>query len=198
MMLNVGLTGQPGAGKSAVAAMFGELGVPVFDADAVVHELYAPGGEGAAAVAVLFPQVLNDDGGVDRTRLAAIVATDADKLKRLEKIIHPLVADRRRRFAETMRRQGHAYVVHEIPLLFEAGMEGDMDQIIVVTAPLDIRRQRLRERGAAAYLETLERRLRPETEKAERADFLIDNAGSLEDTRRRVMDIDHRLRALTR
>ena len=197
MMLNVGLTGQPGAGKSTVAAMFAELGVPVFDADAVVHELYAPEGEGAAAVAALFPQALDDDGGVDRARLAAIVATDHERLKRLEAAIHPLVAERRRRFAETMRRQGHAYVVHEIPLLFETGMDADMDRVVMVTAPLEIRHQRLRDRGAAAYLETLERRLMPEREKARRADFLIDNGGPPEETRRQVRELHHRLRALT-
>ena len=197
-MLNVGLTGQPGAGKSTVAAMFTALGVPVFDADAVVHELYGPQGEGAAAVAALFPQVLENDGSVDRARLAALVATDADAMKRLEAAIHPLVTERRRRFSGKMRAQGHDYALHEIPLLFETGMDADMDRIVLVMAPADIRRRRLRERGAAAYLQELERRLLPEAEKADRADFLIDNAGSLEDTRRQVMDIHRRLRALTR
>jgi dephospho-CoA kinase len=131
-MFILGLTGSLGMGKSTTARFFAEEGVPVHDADAVVHRLYE--GEAAAAIEAAFPGT-TAGGKVDRTRLAARVLGDAPALARLEAIVHPLVQDAERRLIAEARSRGDKVAVLDIPLLFESGADGRVDAVVVVSAP---------------------------------------------------------------
>ncbi len=184
----LGLTGLPGAGKSTVARMFAELGVPVFNADAEVRRLYAPGGAAAAEVARLFPEVMDEQGGVDRARLRALLLREPKLFDALEAFVHPLVADARRRFVEQAGAAGAPLLVLEIPLLFEAGVEGEMDAVALADAPRAVRHQRLQQRPGfdPALLALMEERQLPEQDKRQRADFIIDTEGGLPETREQV------------
>ena len=172
----LGLTGSIGMGKSATAAMFSKLGIPVHDADAAVHALYGPGGAAATAIAKAFPGVLDAEGGVDRTRLRAAVLGDSDRMAALETIVHPLV-----RAASTAFLARHAdalLVVLDIPLLYETGGEARCDAVAVVSAPPDIQRARVLARpgmDAAAFAAILAKQM-PDAEKRARADFVIDTS----------------------
>ena len=172
----LGLTGSIGMGKSATAAMFSKLGIPVHDADAAVHALYGPDGAAAAAIAKTFPGVLDPDGGVDRTRLRAAVLGDPDRMAALEGIVHPLV-----RAASTAFLERHAdapLVVLDIPLLYETGGEGRCDAVAVVSAPPEVQRARVLARpgmDAAAFAAILAKQM-PDAEKRARADFVIDTS----------------------
>ena len=172
----LGLTGSIGMGKSATAAMFSKLGIPVHDADAAVHALYGPGGAAAAAIAKAFPGVLDAEGGVDRTRLRAAVLGDPDRMADLEGIVHPLV-----RAASTAFLARHAdapLVVLDIPLLYETGGEARCDAVAVVSAPPNIQRARVLARpgmDAAAFAAILAKQM-PDAEKRARADFVIDTS----------------------
>jgi dephospho-CoA kinase len=135
----LGLTGSIGMGKSAVAAMFQGLGVPVFDADAAVHQLQGPGGELLPAIEAAFPGTTGP-GGVDREKLGAAVFGDKDQLARLEAIVHPAVAAMRRRFLADNSAQ--KLVVFDIPLLFEKGAAG-IDAVVVVSASAEAQRARV-------------------------------------------------------
>ena len=138
--LILGLTGSVGMGKSSVARMFEALGVPVFDADAVVHRLQGPGGGLVASIERAFPGVAGPD-GVDRKRLGAAVFGDPAALARLEAIVHPAVRAERRAFLR--EHAGAKLVVFDIPLLFEKGGAGDVDEILVVSAPPEVQRARV-------------------------------------------------------
>jgi dephospho-CoA kinase len=175
----LGLTGSIGMGKSTTAAMFAARGVPVFDADAAVHALYA--GPLAAMVEAAFPGTTMD-GRVDRTALAARVVGDDDALRRLEAIVHPAVRDAQRRFLDEARRAGRPLVVLDIPLLFEAGREGDVDAVVVVSAPPEIQRARVLARPGMTTerFEALLARQVPDAEKRRRADVMIDTGSGLE------------------
>jgi dephospho-CoA kinase len=175
----LGLTGSIGMGKSTTAAMFAARGVPVFDADAAVHALYA--GPLAAMVEAAFPGTTMD-GRVDRTALAARVVGDDDALRRLEAIVHPAVRDVQRRFLDEARRAGRPLVVLDIPLLFEAGREGDVDAVVVVSAPPEIQRARVLARPGMTTerFEALLARQVPDAEKRRRADVMIDTGSGLE------------------
>ena len=120
-MIKLALTGSIGMGKSATAAMFAARGVPVYDADAAVHAVYAPGGEAVAPIEAEFPGVTNAQGGIDRTMLRQRVVDDTAAMKRLEAIVHPIVGGLQRAFLEKAATDGHAMVVLDIPLLFETG-----------------------------------------------------------------------------
>ena len=187
----LGLTGLPGAGKSTVARMFAELGVPVFNADAEVHRLYAPGGAAAAEVARHFPEVMDAQGGVDRARLRALLLREPKLFDALEAFVHPLVADARRRFLKQAGAAGVPLLVLEIPLLFETGADADMDVVAMADAPREVRLARLRSRPGfdPALLALMEERQLPEPEKRQRADFIIDTGGTLEKTRRQVENL---------
>ena len=184
-MIVLGLTGSIGMGKSTVAAMFRRLRVPVFDADAAVHALQAPGGAALPGIAAAFPGTVTD-GVLDREALGARVFGDAVALDQLQAIVHPLVAAARARFLRRHRRA--ALVVLDIPLLFEAGGAGDCDLVAVVNAPVAVQRARVLARPGMteARLAAILARQTPDADKRARADVVIPTGGSLLATRRAV------------
>lgn len=186
-MKSVGLTGSIGMGKSATAALFREAGVPVFDADACVHRLYASGGAAVGPVGAAFPGVVAD-GAVDRRRLSAMLHDDPTGFGRLEAIVHPLVAAERGRFLVEAERAGAPFVILDIPLLFETGGDKAVDAIVVVHAPDDVRRARVLQRPdmTPARLDAIIARQTPDSVKLARADYTVETSGGLEDARRQV------------
>lgn len=184
-MLIMGLTGSIGMGKTTVAAMFTARGVPVFDADAEVHRLYAA--EAVPLVEAAFPGT-TVDGKVDRARLAAALAADGAKFRLLEEIVHPHVRKAEQRFLAKSFRAEHSSVVLEIPLLFETGFDELVDAVVVVSAPGGVQRARVLARPGmtAARLEALLARQMPDAEKRARADFVVDTGGSLADSEAQV------------
>jgi dephospho-CoA kinase len=189
----LGLTGSIGMGKSAVAAMFQGLGVPVFDADAAVHALQGPGGALLPAIEAEFPGTTGAQ-GVDRPKLGAAVFGDPAALKRLEAIVHPAVGAMRKRFLEE-----HAeapLVVFDIPLLFEKGGWEQVDAVLVVSASAEAQRRRVLARPGMSP-EKFEQILAlqvPDAEKRARADHVIDTGVSLAETRHAVQALVHQLR----
>jgi dephospho-CoA kinase len=184
-MLVVGLTGSIGMGKSAAAAAFAARGVPVLDADAEVHRLYE--GPAVAAVAEAFPEAVRE-GCVDRTALAQAVAGDAAALKRLERIVHPLVVDSELNFLREQERAGAEIAVLEIPLLFETDAHARVDVSVVVSAPEAVQRERVLARpgmSEAKFTALMGRQL-PDAEKRKRADFVVDSGGTLEELQVRI------------
>jgi dephospho-CoA kinase len=174
-MIVLGLTGSLGMGKSTAAALFRRLGVPVHDSDAAVHRLLAPRGAAVAAVAAGFPGVLRRDGGVDRTALGARVFGDQAALKRLERILHPLVRRSQKRFLAAARAQRRPLVVLDVPLLFETGGERRCDRMVVVTAPAFLQRRRVMARPGmteARFRAVLAQQM-PDAEKRRRADYVV-------------------------
>jgi dephospho-CoA kinase len=184
-MIVAGLTGSIAMGKSTVGAMFAALGVPVFDADASVRAFYA--GAGAPAIEAMFPGVLVE-GVIDRDRLAQFVLADPEALRRLESVVHPAVAEARRRFLERAEAEGRRLVVVDVPLLLETGGESSVDLVIVVSAPEAIQRERALHRlgMSDAKLDAVLARQMPDVDKRRKAHFVIDTAGSLVRTRNQV------------
>ena len=187
-MIVLGLTGSIGMGKSTTAAMFAALGVPVNDADAVVHELYR--GKAVPLVGEAFPDSIVD-GAVDRNRLSTAVLGNPAALKRLEAIVHPFVRDAETEFLARQRAAGAPLVVLDIPLLFEVGAEGRVDRIAVVTAPADVQRARVLARPGMTEqkFEAILSKQVPDREKRARADFVIDTGQGLEPARQAVARI---------
>lgn len=181
-MIRIGLTGSIGMGKSTVAAMFAEQGVPVFDADAEVHRLQGPGGRLLAQIEAEFPGTTGPD-GVDRTALRERVVSDPDAFRRLEAIVHPAVAEARALFLE--RHRAAPMVVLDVPLLFEAGGWAEVDRIVVVSAPEPIQRERVLARPGMteARFEAILARQMPDADKRARADVVIPTGGSHQETR---------------
>ena len=187
-MIRIALTGSIGMGKSTVAKMFGAAGVPVFDADAVVRALQAPGGGLIEKIGEVFPGCIRS-GTLDRECLAAIVLSDREKLATLERIVHPAVREAREAF---VREHGQApALIFEIPLLFETGGESDFDKVIVVSAPAAIQRDRVlaREGMTEQKLDAILARQMPDEEKRKRADFVIDTGADLSTTQGQVSEI---------
>jgi dephospho-CoA kinase len=184
----VGLTGSIGMGKSTVAAMFADEGVPVFDADAEVHRLQSRGGVLVKAIETAFPGSATD-GAVDRQKLGAAVFGDADALKRLEAIVHPAVAKERAAFLA--RHAAAPLVVFDIPLLLEKGRPTDIDAVVVVSAPAHIQRARVLARSgmtAEKFDQILARQI-PDAEKRALADHIIDTSTNLAATRAQVHEV---------
>ena len=196
-MIILGLTGSIGMGKSTTSTMFQDEGVPVYDADAAVHALYATGGAAVGPVDAAFPGVVVD-GAIDRAKLSAAVLGNPEALQILESIVHPLVGAHRIGFFEEARDQGADIVVLDIPLLFETGGHKKVDKVVVVSAPADVQRQRVLARPGMdpAKLEAILARQTPDAEKRERADFVIDTGQGLDHARDQVRDILTRLRSL--
>jgi dephospho-CoA kinase len=184
-MIVLGLTGSIGMGKSTVAKMFADRGVPVFDADAAVHRLQGRGGRLVAAIEALFPGTTGPD-GVDRARLGERVLNDTPALRRLEALVHPAVGEERAAFLA--EHAGAPLVVFDIPLLFETGGQSRVDTVAVVSAPADIQRARVlgREGMSVERFESILARQMPDAEKRARADVVIPTGGSLDETRRAV------------
>jgi dephospho-CoA kinase len=183
--LVIGLTGSIGMGKSATADLFRAEGVPVYDSDRAVHEIYR--GPAAARIEEMFPGTTSD-GIVDRARLAARVLGDPEALRRLEALVHPLVAAERDEFLETCRRAVERIVVFDIPLLFEIGAEKDVDAVVVASAPAEIQRARvlarpgMTEEKFAAILA----KQTPDAEKRAGADFVVHSDRGLDSARQEV------------
>jgi dephospho-CoA kinase len=184
-MIRLGLTGSIGMGKSTVAQMFADKGVPVFDADAAVHRLQGPGGRLVAAIEAVFPGTTGP-AGVDRTALGAAVLGDPAALARLEALVHPVVGEERQVFL--CANAAAPIVLLDIPLLFETGAAGAVDKVAVVSAPADVQRARVLARSGMtpARFAAMLARQTPDAEKRARADFVIDTGGSLEATRAAV------------
>ena len=187
-MIRIALTGSIGMGKSTVAGMFERVGIPVFDADAVVRRLQGPGGGLVAKIGELFPGTVRC-GTLDRECLAHIVLGDPAKLAALEATVHPAVREARERFiAEQTEAPA---LVFEIPLLFETGGETEFDKVVVVSAPAEVQRARVLSRlgMSAAKLDSILARQLPDEDKRRRADFVIDTGTDLSTTERQVHDI---------
>lgn len=176
-MKRIGLTGSIGMGKSTALGMFEAFGAAVWDADAAVRRLYAPGGAGVGAVAARFPEAI-EAGGVDRARLSRLVLGEPAALAALEAIIHPLVAADREQAIETAREAGADTIVLDIPLLFETLGESAseaFDAIVVVTASAATQRRRVLARPgmSAEKFEAILARQTPDDEKRRRADYIL-------------------------
>ena len=187
-MIVVGLTGSIGMGKSTVAAMFAQDGVPVFDADAVVHELQGPGGRLVPAIEAGFLGSTTAN-GVDRAKLGAQVFGDPVKLRQLEAIVHPAVAEARAVFLDD--HTDAPLVVFDIPLLLEKGRSPDIDAVVVVSAPADVQRDRvLRRTGMTPekFAQIMARQM-PDAEKRTHADYIIETGTTLAATQARVREV---------
>jgi len=168
----IGLTGSIGMGKSETARLFAAEGVPVHDSDAAIHRLYGKGGAAVEIIAALFPAAVTD-GTVDRAKLSALIAQDPGALKRLEKLVHPLVAADRDRF---IAEHGDAPILLlDIPLLLETGLEKDVDAVVVTSAPSQVQRERVMARPGMTTekFETLLSRQLSDVDKRGRAHFVI-------------------------
>ncbi|MDV3257722.1 MAG: dephospho-CoA kinase [Sphingomonas sp.] len=184
-MITLALTGSIGMGKSTVAAMFAEAGIPTFDADAVVRKLQGPGGRLVPLIEKRFPGTTRD-GAVDRDALSAAVLGDRDELSALEAIVHPAVHHERTRF---IVEHGDApALLFDIPLLFETGGDEAFDKVIVVSATPELQRERVLSRPGMSEqkLSQILARQMPDHDKRARADFIIDTSGTLDETRAQV------------
>ncbi|WP_019954308.1 dephospho-CoA kinase [Yoonia vestfoldensis] len=182
----LGLTGSIGMGKSTTAQMFRDAGVPVWDADAVVHRLYAQGGAAVPALRLVYPDAIVD-GAVSRDKLKDIIAADPTALGKIEQIVHPLVAaDRQAFIADHLV----PLLVFDIPLLFETGADDWLSSVLVVTAPADVQRNRVLARPGmtSPHLDQILQRQIPDAEKRARADYLIETL-TLDDTRAAVQEL---------
>jgi dephospho-CoA kinase len=197
-MLMIGLTGSIGMGKSQTAKLFAELGIPVYDADAAVHALYAKGGEAAAALAPHFESAVQD-GAVDRAELGRLVLNDPAAMRRLESIVHPMTARAQLTFLKEAAAQGAAMAVLDIPLLFETGATDRVDVIAVVSAPPDVQRARVLQRPGMTpeKFAAIVNKQTPDGEKRARAHFVIETGLGVEHARAQVRAIANALRGVS-
>ncbi len=189
-MIKLGLTGSIGMGKSTTALMFKELGYPVFDADAAVHDLYARGGLAVPLIRSVFPDAIKA-GAVNRAVLGQHMRADPLNLQVLESFIHPMVAQRRADFIEKAKANRADIIIFDVPLLFETNGQEKMDAVIVVTAPLDVQKQRVMARAGMSddlFQKLLSRQI-PDSEKRARADYLVFTDKGIDFARKQVEDI---------
>jgi dephospho-CoA kinase len=184
----LGLTGSIGMGKSTTAKLFAEAGVPVYDADAMVHKLYE--GEAVPAIEAAFPGT-TIDGKVDRAGLSAKVVHDPAAIRRLEQIVHPMVRAYHQKFLDDAERAGAPVALVDIPLLFETGGDQRVDAVVVVTTSPEAQRERILARGtmSSETLEAILAKQMPDQEKRRRADFVVDTSHGLDPVRARIRDI---------
>jgi dephospho-CoA kinase len=187
-MIILGLTGSIGMGKSTTAKLFAEAGVPVYDADATVHQLYE--GEAVPAIEAAFPGT-TVNGKVDRALLSAQVVHDPAAIKRLEAIVHPMLGASRQKFLDDAERSGAPVAVVDVPLLYETGGEKRVDAVVVVTTTPENQRQRIlaRDNMTEEKLDAILARQLPDAEKRKRADFVVDTSHGLDPVRARIRDI---------
>lgn len=188
LMRILGLTGSIGMGKSTTAKLFAEAGVPVYDADAAVHQLYE--GEAAPAIEAAFPGT-TANGKVDRSKLSARVVHDPAAIKQLEQIVHPMLGVSRQKFFADAEAAKAPVVVLDIPLLFETGGEKRVDAVVVVSTSPEIQRERVLARGTMdeAKLDAIIAKQTPDAEKRKRADFVVDTSHGLEPVRAQITHI---------
>ncbi|HEY8429426.1 MAG TPA: dephospho-CoA kinase [Sandaracinaceae bacterium] len=192
----VGLTGGIGSGKSTIARMFAELGVPVVDADQIAREVVEPGTDGLAAVVAAFgTEVLAADGTLDRKKLGEIVFADERKRRELEEILHPRIAQASMERFARLAQEGHPYAIYEAALLVESGRHRTMSALVVVTASEATQIARVRARDGLTEEEAKARIAAqlPLEEKVRVADYVIENDGSLEQARARTREVHRRL-----
>jgi dephospho-CoA kinase len=189
-MIKLGLTGSIGMGKSTTALMFKELGYPVFDADAAVHDLYARGGLAVPLIRSVFPDAIKA-GAVNRAVLGQHMRADPLNLQVLESFRNPMVAQRRADFIEKAKANRADIIIFDVPLLFETNGQERMDAVIVVTAPLDVQKQRVMARAGMSddlFQKLLSRQI-PDSEKRARADYLVFTDKGIDFARKQVEDI---------
>lgn len=194
-MFILGLTGSIGMGKTATAKMFAEEGVPVQDADAAVHALYE--GKATPLIEAAFPGT-TANGKVDRVKLGTMVIGKPEAMAKLEKIVHPLVAQERDSFLADAEKSGADIVVLDIPLLYETGSDINCDAVVVVSAPAEVQRERVlarpgmtEERFAAILAKQM-----PDAEKRARADFIVDTSRGFDVARQQVREILAKVRKM--
>ena len=187
-MIKVALTGSIGMGKSTVAAMFADAGIPTFDADSVVRRLQGPGGRLVPLIEARFPGTTRD-GEVDREALSTAVLGNRDELAALEAIVHPAVHHERTRFI--VEHGDSPALLFDIPLLFETGGDEAFDKVIVVSAKAELQRDRVLARPGMTVekFEQIVARQMPDEEKRARADFVVDTSGTIQETRTQVLNI---------
>jgi dephospho-CoA kinase len=187
-MIVLGLTGSVAMGKSTTARFFAEEGVPVHDADSVVHRLYE--GDAVPVIEAAFPGT-TADGKIDRVKLGSRVMGDLAALRQLEAIVHPMVQDAERRFLAEAEAKGVPVVVLDIPLLLETGGDSRVDAVVVATAPAEVQRARAMGRSGMTEqrLDAMLARQMPDSEKRLRADFLVDTSRGFDDARAQVRAI---------
>jgi dephospho-CoA kinase len=183
----VALTGSIGMGKSTTSAMFKDLGVPIWDADAAVHRLYAPEGAAIPPIQALIPDAIGQD-GVDRDILTGKILEDPGLLKQIEAIVHPLVGKDRADFLAAARQRGEPLVLVDVPLLFETGGEAYVDAVIVVSCPPDMQRARVLARPGMTMekFRSILARQTPDEIKRAKSDFVIDTGLGLDAAREQV------------
>lgn len=191
MSFALGLTGSIGMGKSTTARMFADEGCDVWDADAAVHRLYAPGGAAVAPMRAAFPEAVSAD-SVDRMALKRIIADDPSALARIEAIVHPLVAQDRATFRAAARSD---IQVFDIPLLFETGGDAAMDAVVCVSVDAETQAARVLARGtmSQAQFEQIRAKQMPDAEKRARADYVV-TTETLDSARAQVQAIIARIR----
>jgi dephospho-CoA kinase len=199
-MLKVAITGGAGSGKSTVARMFQELGVPVLDADAAARRAVAPGTPAWQELSRLYgPEYFRADGELDRAKVAARVFADPEEKRRLEAVIHPRVAEEIKARLQELEAGGAPLALVEVPLLFEAGLDSAYDKVIVVEADLSDQVQRLsaRDGRSAAEIEGILKAQLPLKDKVKKADFVVDNRGDLNHAWQQVKIILGELRKIS-
>lgn len=192
MSFALGLTGSIGMGKSTTAQMFVDEGCALWDADAAVHRLYAPGGAAVGPMRDAFPDVI-ENGAVSREALKRIISQDPAALKTIEAIVHPLVAQDRAAFRANAKAD---IIVFDIPLLFETGGDSAMDAVACVTVSPEVQKERVMARGTMTeeQFEQIRAKQMPNEEKCARSDFIIET-DTLDHARLQVQDIVRRIRA---
>jgi dephospho-CoA kinase len=195
-LIILGLTGSIGMGKSTAAEMARQLGVPLFDADRIVHRLLAQGGAAVQQVSAAFPGVQTASGGIDRGLLGQRVFRDPAALERLEQILHPMVATAEKRFLDRARARREPLAVLDIPLLFETGGDRRCHYVLVVSAPALVQRQRVLQRPGmtAIRLAAILEKQMPDPEKRRRADFVVPTGLGRNPTLRRLQAVVRLLR----
>lgn len=187
-MIVIGLTGSIGMGKSTTTKLFAEEGVPVCDSDALVHELYQS--DAVAPIAAVFPEAVRN-GEVDRQSLSQILRENPAQFSILEAIVHPLVRAKQDAFVAQQKQKGEAFVLLDIPLLFETKAETRVDVVVVVSCAADIQRQRVLSRPGMSdekFAMILARQM-PDVDKRNKADFVIDTGRGIEDARTQVRSV---------
>jgi len=192
----IGLTGSIGMGKSTTAAMFRDAGIPVYDADAAVHDLYDVGGAAVGPVGEAFPGVVKE-GRIDREELRKRVLGQPDELKRLNAIVHPLVGKDRIGFFKAAEDAGADLVVLDIPLLYETGGDANVEAVVVVSAPPEMQRERVLARPGMTpnRLDAILAQQMADAEKRARAHYIVETGNGLEPARAKVAEIIADLRS---